>query len=428
VRVSTAARPRRRALGALALLGAVAATILLWQRPNPFASHEIVHAVISDAGGLASIGADVRVAGVPVGQVTDIRRRGAAAELTLTIDPSAGVVHRDATISLRPRLIFEGTAYVELALGSPAAPRLGTRALPLSQTSTYVPLADALSVLRAPVRADVHAVVRAAGAALTGTAPGELRATLSAAPRLTSDVAALARAAGGPDGVELHAAVESLARIAGTIAGQSPALEQAATATARTAAALETGGGAHLDATLAELPSTAHALRSGGVAAADLAGRLRTLVLALEPGAAAMPATLHLVRPVLRAATPVLRSISPVLSALDVALAGARAGATPALAAANALSPTLQTLQGTLLGALEAKTDLGTPAYLSFLGLFAGGGGASRPFALDGQGHFMRFGLRFLTGVGLPLPPCSLLSTISPAVASVLEAAGGCTP
>jgi hypothetical protein len=93
----------------------------------------------------------------------------------------------------------------------------------------------------------------------------------------------------------------------------------------------------------------------------------------------------------------------------------------------NALSPTLQTLQSTLLSALEAKTDLGTPAYLAFLGLFAGGGGASRPFGLDGQGHFMRFGLRFLTGLGLPLPPCSLLAAVSPAVATALEGVGGCT-
>ena len=43
------------------------------------------------------------------------------------------------------------------------------------------------------------------------------------------------------------------------------------------------------------------------------------------------------------------------------------------------------------------------------------------------NGHFMRFGLRFLTGVGLPLPPCSLLAVVSPAVAAALETAGGCT-
>jgi hypothetical protein len=290
-----------------------------------------------------------------------------------------------------------------------------------------VPLEDALSVLRAPVRADVHAIASAAGAALSGPAPTELRDTLSAAPRLSSDLATVARAARGPDGIELHEAVESLAQVAGTVAGQSVAIERTATATARTAAALETAGDTPLDAALAELPSTVRSLQSGGTAAAAIGARLRTLAVQAEPGVAATPATLDVVRPLLRSATPVLRSISPVLSNFDVALAGARAGSAPALAAVKALSPTLQTLQSTLLGALEAKTDLGTPAYLSFLGLFAGGGGASRPFGLDGQGHFMRFGLRFLTGVGLPLPPCSLLAVVSAQAASALAAAGGCT-
>lgn len=427
MQVTTKARFQRRVVGALALLGALAATILLWQRPNPFAAHEVVHAAVSDASGLASIGADVRVAGVPVGTVTGIGRDGAAAELTLTIDPSAGVVHRDATVSLRPRLLFEGTAYVELTLGSPASPPLGAQVVPLSQTSTYVPLEDALSVLRAPVRADVHAIASTAAAALSGPAPAELRDTLSAAPRLSSDLAAVAQAARGPDGVELHDAVESLAQVAGTVAGQSGAIEQNATATARTAAALETGSSAPLDSALAELPATAQALQSGGGAAAAIGGQLRTLVLQAEPGVASAPATLDAVRPLLRRATPVLRSISPVLSNFDVALAGARTGSAPALAALDALSPTLQTLQSTLLGALEAKTNLGTPAYLSFLGLFAGGGGASRPFGVDGQGHFMRFGLRFLTGVGLPLPPCSVLAVVSAQAAAALAAAGGCT-
>jgi hypothetical protein len=40
----------------------------------------------------------------------------------------------------------------------------------------------------------------------------------------------------------------------------------------------------------------------------------------------------------------------------------------------------------------------------------------------------MRFGLRFLTGVGLPLPPCSLLGKVAPALAATLAAAGACTP
>ncbi|MEA2125109.1 MAG: hypothetical protein QOI80_1891, partial [Solirubrobacteraceae bacterium] len=90
-----------------------------------------------------------------------------------------------------------------------------------------------------------------------------------------------------------------------------------------------------------------------------------------------------------------------------------------------AVDPTLRIFSGTLLDALERKTSLGTPAYLSFLGLFAGGGGASRPF-VRGEGHFMRFGFRFLTGAGRPAPPCALLAQVSPQLAQVFGQNGVC--
>ena len=134
-----------------------------------------------------------------------------------------------------------------------------------------------------------------------------------------------------------------------------------------------------------------------------------------------------MVRPLLRRAVPVLAQFEPVLRDAQTALTGATNGAGPVLSAIRALEPTLNIFQGTLLSALEQRTDLGDPAYLAFLGLFAGGGGASRSFGVDGQGHFMRFGLRFLTGVGQPLPPCSLLNKVSPLVGGLLSSQGACT-
>ena len=54
-----------------------------------------------------------------------------------------------------------------------------------------------------------------------------------------------------------------------------------------------------------------------------------------------------------------------------------------------------------------------------------GGGGASRAF-VPGEGHFMRFGFRFLTGAGSPAPPCGLLARAAPAVADQAQQAGAC--
>jgi hypothetical protein len=222
--------------------------------------------------------------------------------------------------------------------------------------------------------------------------------------------------------------VRSFAGVAGTVASQSPALARGVDGASRTFAALGTAAGTPLGQMLAELPGTAAQLDSGAGAASAIVGQLSGLVPRLEPGARRLAPTIAAARPLLRSAVPVLHAWRPLLADARRAVTGARRGAGPALAAVDAIDPTLRIFDNTLLGALEQKTDLGDPAYLAFLGLFAGGGGASRPFGVDGQGHFMRFGLRFLTGAGQPLPPCSLLDKVSGTIAKAVEGAGGCTP
>jgi ABC-type transporter Mla subunit MlaD len=419
---------RRKLLGALTLLAAVAAVWLLYTKPNPFTSAENVRAVFTDADGIAPIGADVRVAGVPVGHVTGVSRYGPDALVTMTLDSSAGTVRQDAQASLRPRLMFEGTAYVQLTLGSPGSPALGDRTLPPSQTSTYVPFADVMSVLTPRFRADTHTLASVAADISTGDTPTEIRNTLSAAPALSTNAAVISRAAQGPSGTELGTAVRSLSSVSAAAASESGALGSMLGSAADTFAAATTDDGAPLSAALQQLPSTIDSLQSGAGAASAIAGRADTLVNDLQPSAGELAPTINVVRPLLREAVPVATALTPDLRSALTALKGAAGGSSPAQNAIKALEPTLDIFHNTLISALDKETDLGDPAYLAFLGLFAGGGGASAPFGVDGQGHFMRFGLRFLTGAGLPLPPCTLLEEAAPTLASVLESSGGCTP
>jgi ABC-type transporter Mla subunit MlaD len=418
----------RRLLGLAALVGAVAAVVLLWQRPDPFAKPETIRADVTDASGLAAIGADVRVAGVPVGRVTAIRRTGNVAQLTLTINPFAGTIHRDATLALRPRLLFEGTAYVSLTLGSSANPPLGNEILPTSQTSTYVPLDQVLSAFQPHVRASVRVLASASAGMLSGAAPGQLRQAITAAPGLLSNTAVVARAVRGPNATQLRSAIDSLGHVAFTVAARAPALRSSLGHAAHTFRALHTGGGQPLAQTLSTLPSTTGDVRRGATAASGIEAELQTLIPRLRPGVSELAPTISATEPLLGRVAPVATAIDPLLSQAQTALTDAANGSGPAVGAIDALMPTLNIFQNTLLGALERRTDLGDAAYQSFLGLFAGGGGASRPFGVAGEGHFMRFGLRFLTGAGQPLPPCNLVEKISPSVAHDLEAAGGCTP
>lgn len=425
-------RDRRRALGAVLLIGTLVAALLAWQRPNPLSSDVTVRALFSDAGSIAPVGAEVRMAGTPVGRIVGRRRVGGAALVTMRIKRSAGPIARDATADLRPRLLFEGTAYIDLTAGSPGARPLGGAVLPLAQTHTYVSVADALDLLGpSPARAlrqDAAELRRTLSHRAATSADG----ALAMAPSLSRDVAATSGAALGPHAGDLRRAVAGASRTAVAVAGQRADLLAAARGAATTAAALDAGGGGALAAALARLPATTARLRDGGLALAGTIERLRALAVAARPGAARLAPTLVRLRPLLREARPVLHAARPFAADLEAALRSARVAAAPARRAVDALAPTIGVLSGGLLDALERKTSLGTPAYLAFLGLFAGGGGASRPFtdaaSGSGAGHFMRFGFRFLSGAGAPAPPCTLLAKANAALASALGKVGGCQP
>lgn len=425
-----------------ALVGAllVALVLLAWLRPDPFDDPATVRAVFTDAGALQIVGAEVRMAGTPVGEVVGKRRVGDAAEVTMELEDAAGTIREDATAQLRPRLAFEGTAYVDLQPGTPQAAPLGDRAIPLARTSTFTSLTTVLRVADAPTRARLRGAVRGLAGALEPGARGALNRTFGDAPALLRDTAWTTEAAQGPRPGALRRAVAGFSRTTAALAAREDDLVPLLRGTAATSRALRgtlTGSRGALRRTLADLPATAAALRDGGRALDGTIAALVPTARDLRPGARALAPALRTVRPLLREGAPALRAAGPVVADLRVALPAGGAAAAPARRLLRGLRPTLDTLDATLLPALHQDTRLGIPAYLAFLNMFAGGGGASAPFqtpadggppANQGSGHFMRFGFRFLTGLGLPAPPCTLLERAQPQLASALSDAGACTP
>jgi phospholipid/cholesterol/gamma-HCH transport system substrate-binding protein len=426
-----------RALGALIVAAAVGVVLLAYAGPNPFDDRQTVRAEFADASGVGVVGQDVRVAGVPVGEITDVERSGDIAVVTMRVDPEVGEVGDDATAELRPNLPFEGTAHVELSPGSPNAERLGDGRIGLGSTRSYVPVDEALRAFAPDVRDAFKGSVGELAGALSAEGPAGLRKALHGSPGLLADLAPAARAAGGSNGDELAGAVGGLAATADELAARDDRIAPLLDDADRTLAAVERDGGDPLDRTLATLPATLDRLRTGGAAAEAIVARLDPLARDLEPGLDALAPTLAEATPLLNRAGPVLASTTPLIADLRAALGSGADGAEPARAVLAELDPTLAVLGQSLLPALHRDTDeLGVPAYLAFLNLFGGGGGASRPFQTEADttpltpetGHFMRFGLRFLTGVGMPLPPCGLLGQANAGLADALSTAGGCTP
>jgi phospholipid/cholesterol/gamma-HCH transport system substrate-binding protein len=423
--------------GALLAIGAIIVT-LAYLKPNPFAGGQTVTAEFRDASGIAAVGADVRVAGVPVGRITDRERDGDLARVTMQVSDSVGPIHQDATAELRPHLAFEGTAFIELTPGTPGAPALGSKTIPVAHTQSYVSVDEALRFLGPQVRDALRGTMRE----LAGTFGAEpavegTQETLAGAPALTEALAPAARAAGGSNGHELRRAISGLSRTTAAVASRRADLNALVADAGRTAAALDTGAGRSLDQTLAELPGTLEAVQSGGAALERVLARLEPLASDLRPGLDALAPTLAGATPLVERARPALEAATPLIGDLRVALAAGSGGAPAARRVLQSAQPILDRLNDSLLPALHQPTEeLGIPAYVSFLNLFGGGGGASRPFQTEANttpltpetGHFMRFGLRFLTGVGFPLPPCALLAQANPQLAATLGTAGGCTP
>jgi hypothetical protein len=292
----------------------------------------------------------------------------------------------------------------------------------------YTPLTEALGVLRERSRSNLSSLARSTQALLDTSTSGHLNHVFSRAPVLLRTIGPVARAARGSHRRELVLAIGDLSNAAHSVsrrAGDLPALESSA---ADTTSALATDGGAALEATLTRLPGSVASVRTGASSLRAVLDSLRPRAVELRPGARALRPALAELGPVLRAARPALAGAPPLIAAFRTTLDSVPETAPPVRRVLSAIAPSLRIARRTLIPALLKPTALGTPAYLAFLGLFAGGGGASRPFGVQGEGHFMRFGLRFLTGAGQPLPRCSDLENLNPQLAAALASSGGCTP
>src|SRR3954470_3948355 len=93
-------------VGVIAIVLALAVTYFGFTKSVPFRHHYTVSAMFRTANNLKP-GSAVRIAGVNVGKVTDVRLLhpgGPAAEVKMRLDRKALPLHGDATFKIRPRI------------------------------------------------------------------------------------------------------------------------------------------------------------------------------------------------------------------------------------------------------------------------------------------------------------------------------------
>src|SRR4051794_14411352 len=167
---------RRLVAIGVVLVGAVGAAFSLGAGGGPPTYR--VDAIFDNAASLVP-GNLVKIAGAPVGEVTDIRltpdRR---ARVQMEIEEGFAPFRSDARCVIAPESLFIGEKYVQCRPGTPQGHELSSRdghppTVPLGRNSSTVDLDLVLSTLRLPVRQRLSILFSELGAGLAGR-PKEL--------------------------------------------------------------------------------------------------------------------------------------------------------------------------------------------------------------------------------------------------------------
>jgi phospholipid/cholesterol/gamma-HCH transport system substrate-binding protein len=180
-------------IGLVLVIVLAIASVLAFTKQLPWHHAYTVKAVFSSAQSVRP-SSQVRIAGVAVGEVTEVEHLTSAqdedleaaaggakgvtaadsgppaedaAVVTMELSDSARPIHSDATFKLRPRLFLEGNYFVDLQPGSPNAEEVEDgHTFPVNQTAYSVQLDTVLTTLDEDVRADLRTFLDQFGNAL----------------------------------------------------------------------------------------------------------------------------------------------------------------------------------------------------------------------------------------------------------------------
>jgi phospholipid/cholesterol/gamma-HCH transport system substrate-binding protein len=316
------------ALAALVLLAGVSGAVILGKERIglPWDHKFVLYAAFDDTPGVsAGHGQEVRIAGVPVGEIdgASVNNDGRA-ELELSIDPKYKV-YDNATLVLRPKSPLN-EMYVELDPGGPPGHQLASGAkLSAAHSQSPIQIDQALDHLDANSREALTTLLAESDTALAdaaSTLPNGLSATNVLAKRLTPVMRALyTRRA------NLARLVTALRQIATAVGGDDGRLSHLASSLQTTLDAVGAGRDA-LDSSLAQLPNLMSQLQQATNAVTGLSTQLNPALDNLKQASGTLPDALNKItatldqarqtvtqaRPVVRAGLPVVQDLRPLVS------------------------------------------------------------------------------------------------------------------
>ena len=269
---------RRIELG-LAFVAVVAAAIGITRLLPGVGAYEVT-VPVQDAAG-QSPGSDLMIAGALAGRVESISLGSGAALVRVTVDAEHAPLHRDATVSIRPKSLL-GERYLALDPGQAGETLPSGATLPATQVTQSTDLQDVINTFDEPTRAKLQTLVVELGGGVAGRGD-ELNGALVAGRQDISDLRGISATLANRDAelkdaiANLDSVTQELARsdrrqqlgdlitnlesLLQNLAGQEVQLQQALAETnaalTRTANALN-GTGGNLADVAHQLPVTVH--------------------------------------------------------------------------------------------------------------------------------------------------------------------------
>lgn len=262
---------------------------------------------------------DVRIAGVRVGQVKDVRAvRGDAggpptARATLKLERSVGDLPVDSTVKVRPASIL-GTSYVDLTLGTSATTLAEGDVLPLARAERTVDLTDLFDTFDRSTARSAQATLTSLGDALAGRGPS-LNRGLAALADLLPPLQRVSRTLAAPS-TRLAAWIDHYAAFISGLRPVAPQLASLFAGGSTTFAAIADENEALTAAIRAAAPAE-RATTAGLTRLQPSLNGLAEVFTGLRPAVVRLPGALRQANGALDAGTPALQALPRLTAPLD---------------------------------------------------------------------------------------------------------------
>ncbi|MFF5988815.1 MlaD family protein [Prauserella flavalba] len=255
---------------------------------------------------------DVKVDGVKVGEIAEIKARDGKAAVTMELDPEALPLHDDAKVTIRPVSLL-GERYLELDRGTPSAPVMAPGAtIPLERTGRNTDLDEVLNTVDDPTGQSLAALVTMLGEGARGNG-ANIQATIKALGPAMRDTDGLVRILNEQNQL-LNSVVDNVAPVAGALARDEGRTLDGLVGSAHQLLGTTSAQQQAFESTLAELPSTLNEARSTLAEVVGTANSTTPMLAALRPTTDNLAEISEELKRLADSADPALASAEPVLA------------------------------------------------------------------------------------------------------------------